>query len=292
VAHGNNSVLADRIALKLADYVVTESGFGADCGAEKLFDIVCRQSGLKVDCAVITLSIRALKLQGGAYEFRPGQKYDREKAEKLNMPALEKGCGNLRVHIENVRQFGIPVVVTINLFSGDHDEEIDFVRKYAVDNGAAFAVPIEAWASGGAGCTEAAEAIVKACDMPNNFHTLYPDDMTIKQKIETIATKVYRAEGVDYSPLAEKRIKLYEELGLGKLCINVAKTQYSITHDPNLLCVPPAHYRVPVRDVRCSAGAGFLYPLLGEMNTMPGLPKKAAFMDVDIDKDGKTVGLF
>ena len=292
VAHGNNSVLADRIALKLADYVVTESGFGADCGAEKLFDIVCRQSGLVVDCAVITLSIRALKMHGGAYVFRPGQKYDKANAEKMNLPALEKGCENLRVHIENVRQFGIPVVVTINLFSADHDEEIDFVRKYALDHGAAFAVPLEAWARGGDGCTEAAEAIVKACAMPNTFHTLYPDDMTIKQKIETIAAKIYRAEGVDYSPLAEKKIKLFEELGMGKLCINVAKTQYSLTHDPSLLGAPPAHYRIPVRDVRCSAGAGFLYPLLGEMNTMPGLPAKAAYMDVDIDANGKTVGLF
>jgi formate--tetrahydrofolate ligase len=291
VAHGNNSVLANFAALKLSDYVVTESGFGADCGAEKLFDIVCRQSGLKVDCAVITLSIRALKMHGGAYEFRPGQKYNKEQAEKVNMPALEKGCENLKVHIENMLSFGIPVVVTINLFSADTDKEIDFVRKYAVEHGANFAEPIEAWAKGGEGCTEAAKAIVKACDLPNKFHLLYPDDMTIKEKIETIATKIYRASGVDYSPEAEKKIKLYTDLGYGKLCVNMAKTHLSLSHDPNLKGAPK-NFRVPVRDVRASIGAGFLYPLLGDMRTMPGLPSRPAFYDVDIDKDGKTVGLF
>jgi len=292
VAHGNNSVIADRVALKLADYVVTESGFGADCGAEKLFDIVCRQSRLKVDCAVVTLSIRALKMHGGAYEFRPGQKYDKAGAEKVNMPALEKGCGNLRIHIENMREFGLPVVVTINLFSADQDEEIDFVRKYALDNGAAFAVPLEAWARGGAGCTEAAEAVVKACEMPNNFHQLYPDNIPIKEKIETIATKIYRAGGVDYSPLADRQIRMYEDIGLRRLCINMAKTQLSITHDPLIKGVPPPGYRITVRDVRASAGAGFLYPILGDMMTMPGLPTRPAFQDVDIDRDGKTIGLF
>jgi formate--tetrahydrofolate ligase len=291
VAHGNNSVLANLVALKLADYVVTESGFGADCGAEKLFDVVCRQSGLKVDCAVVTLSIRALKMHGGAFELRPGQKYNKELAEKVNMPALEKGCENLKVHIENMLSFGLPVVVTINMFTSDKKEEIEFVRKYALDNGANFAVPIEAWAKGGEGCTEAAEAIVKACDMPNKFHLLYPDNISIKEKIETIATKIYRADGVDFSSVAEKKIKLYTDLGYDKMCINVAKTHLSLSHDPNLKGVPK-NFRVPVRDIRASVGAGFLYPLLGEMRTMPGLPTRAAFMDVDIDRDGKTVGLF
>jgi formyltetrahydrofolate synthetase len=291
VAHGNNSVLADFVALKLADYVVTESGFGADCGAEKLFDIVCRQSGLKVDCAVITLSIRALKMHGGAYEFRPGQKYAKEEAEKENLPALEKGCENLRVHIENMKSYGIPVVVTINLFTADTDKETKFVQKYALDHGANFAVPIEAWAKGGAGCTEGAEAIVKACALPNNFHVLYPDDMPLEQKIETIATKIYRADGVDYSPLAKDQMKLYTSLGYDKLCVNMAKTHLSLSHDPNLKGVPK-NFRVPVREVRASVGAGFLYPLLGEMRTMPGLPSVPAFHAVDIDKDGKTVGLF
>ena len=291
VAHGNNSVLADMVALKLADYVVTESGFGADCGAEKLIDIVCRQSGLKVDAAVITCSIRALKMHGGAFVLKPGQKYDKELAEKENMPALEKGCENLKVHIENMLSFGIPVVVTVNRFTADKNKEIDFVCKYALDNGADSAVAIDPWAKGGDGCIAAAEAIVKACEKPNNFHFLYPDDLSIKEKIEIIATKIYRADGVDYSSLAEKRIKLYEKLGYDKLCINMAKTHLSLSHDPNLKGVP-RNYRIPVRDIRASVGAGFLYPILGNMRTMPGLPSTPAFMPVDIDKDGNIVGLF
>jgi len=291
VAHGNNSVLADIVALKLADYVVTESGFGADCGAEKLIDIVCRQSGLKLDAVVITCSIRALKMHGGAFVLKPGQNYDKELAEKENMPALEKGCENLRVHLENMLSYGIPVVVTVNRFTADKNKEVDFVCKYALDNGADSAVAIDPWAKGGHGCIEAAEAIVKACEKPSNFRFLYPDDLSIKEKIEVIATKIYRADGVDYSPLAEKRIKLYHKLGYDKLCINMAKTHLSLSHDPNLKGVPK-NYRIPVRDIRASVGAGFLYPILGNMRTMPGLPSQAAFIPVDIDESGRTVGLF
>ena len=291
VAHGNNSVLANLVALKLADYVVTESGFGADCGAEKLVDIVCRQSGIKLDTCVITCSIRALKMHGGAFELKPGQKYNKELAEKENMPALEKGCENLRVHLENMLSFGIPVVVTVNRFTADRDKEVDFVVKYARDHGAFAACCIDPWAKGGEGCIEAAEQIVKACEEPNNFHFLYPDEFSIKEKIETIATKIYRADGVDYSALSEKRIKLYTELGYDKLCINMAKTHLSLSHDPMLKGVPK-NYRIPVRDIKASVGAGFLYPLLGEMRTMPGLPSVPAFVPVDIDENGKTVGLF
>lgn len=291
VAHGNNSILADFVALKLADYVVTESGFGADCGAEKLIDIVCRQSGLKLDCAVITCSIRALKMHGGAFTMKPGQKLDAELSAKENMPALEKGCENLKVHIENMRNFGVPVVVTINTFTNDTSKEIEFVKKYATDHGANFAVAINPWAKGGEGCVEAAKAVVKACDMSNNFHFLYPDDMSIKEKIETIATKIYRADGVDYSTQAEKRIELYTKLGYDKLPVNMAKTHLSLSHDPNLKGAPKG-FRVPVRDIRASVGAGFLYPLLGTMMTMPGLSSQAAYMKVDIDEEGKTVGLF
>ncbi len=291
VAHGNNSVLADLMALKLADYVVTESGFGADCGAEKLIDIVCRQSGLKLDAVVITCSIRALKMHGGAFTLKPGQKYDKEAAGKENMPALEKGCENLRVHLENMISFGIPVVVTVNRFTSDRDREVDFVVKFAVEHGAFAACQIDPWAKGGQGCIEAAEAVVKACEEPNDFHLLYPDDIPIKEKIEIIATRIYRADGVDYSPIAEKRIKLYTELGYDKLCINMAKTHLSLSHDPALKGVPK-NYRIPVRDVRASLGAGFLYPLLGEMRTMPGLPSTPAFVHVDIDETGRTLGLF
>ncbi len=291
VAHGNNSVLANMVALKLADYVVTESGFGADCGAEKLVDVVCRQSGIKLDCIVVTCSIRALKMHGGAFVLKPGQKYNKELAEKENMPALEKGCENLKVHVENMLSFGVPVVVTINKFTADRDKEVEFVRKYALDNGANYAVPIDPWAKGGEGCIEAAEAIVKACEEPNNFRFLYPDDVSIKEKIETIATKIYRADGVDYSPLAESKIKLYTDLGYDKLCINMAKTHLSLSHDPELKCVPK-NFRVPIRDIRASVGAGFLYPLCGDMRTMPGLPSVPAFHAVDIDENGKTLGLF
>jgi formate--tetrahydrofolate ligase len=291
VAHGNNSVLADFVALKTADYVVTESGFGADCGAEKLIDIVCRQANLKLDCMVITCSTRALKMHGGAFVINPGQRLNTKLAAKENMPALEKGCENLKVHIENMRSFGIPVVVTINKFAYDREKEIDFVKNFAVDNGANFAIPIDPWAKGGEGCIEAAEALVKACDMPNDFHFLYPNDLSIKEKIEIIAKKIYRAGSVSYSPKAESRIELYTRLGYDKLPINMAKTHLSLSHDPKLKGVPKG-YRVPVRDIRASIGAGFLYPLLGEMRTMPGLPSHAAFMNVDIDKEGKTVGLF
>lgn len=291
VAHGNNSLLANMAALKLADYVVTESGFGADCGAEKLINIVCRQGNLKLDCIVITCSIRALKMHGGAFALKPGQKYDKELAAKENMPALEKGCENLKVHLENMLSSGAPVVVTVNRFTSDQDKEVDFVVKYAREQGANYAVSIDPWAKGGNGCIQAAEAIVKACEEPNNFHFLYPDDISIKEKIETIATRIYRADGVDYSPWAEQRIKLYTELGYDKLCINMAKTHLSLSHDPNLKGAP-RNFRIPVRDVRASVGAGFLCPLLGDMRTMPGLPSTPAFTSVDIDETGKTVGLF
>ncbi len=291
VAHGNNSVLANMAGLKLADYVVTESGFGADCGAEKLVNIVCRQSGLKLDAAVVTCTVRALKMHGGAFDLKPGRKYDRTLAEKENMPALEKGCENLRVHIENMKSFGIPVVVTVNRFTADRDSEVDFIVKYAQEHGAFAACPIDPWAKGGEGCTEAAGAVIKACDEPNDFKLLYPDDISIKEKIETVARNIYRAGGVEYSPLAEKKIKLYTKLGFDRLAINMAKTHLSISHDPNLKGAPKG-YIIPVKDIRASAGAGFLYPLLGDMRTMPGLPSTPAFHPVDIDEEGRTLGLF
>ena len=197
----------------------------------------------------------------------------------------------MKVNIENMLGFGIPVVVTINKFTDDKPEETELVRKFALDNSASFAVPIDPWAKGGDGCIEAAESVVRACELPNNFHFLYPDDASIEEKIETICRKIYRADGVDYSPQAKKRIKLYTKLGYGKLPINMAKTHLSLSHDPNLKGAPKG-FRVPVRDIRASVGAGFLYPLLGAMRTMPGLPSHPAFMDVDIDKDGKTLGLF
>ncbi len=293
VAHGNNSVLADMIALKLADYVVTESGFGADIGFEKLMDVKCRQSGIKVDCAVIVASIRALKMHGGGFLLKPGQKYSsvKELAETENLPALELGCDNLAKAISIVKTFGIPAVVAINKFTSDTDAEVELVRKKAIEAGAFGVALSEAWAKGGEGATELAEIVVKAVETPHEMKLLYPDDISIKEKIETIATKIYGASGVSYEPLAEERIKLYTSLGYDKLPINMAKTHLSISHDPNLKNVPKG-FILPIRDIRASVGAGFLYPLCGTMTTMPGLPSRPAFVDVDIDEEGKIVGLF
>ncbi|MBA7610735.1 Formate--tetrahydrofolate ligase [subsurface metagenome] len=293
VAHGNNSALADMVALKLADYVVTESGFGADCGFEKIVDVTCRQSDLKLDAAVIVASIRALKMHGGAFVLKPGQKYQTIKkfAETENMPALEKGCENLAKAIDIVKTFGVPAVIAINRFTPDTDAEIELVRRKALEAGAEEAVPVEVWAKGGEGGMKLAEAIVAACEKPNHFHFLYPDDIPIKEKIHTIATKIYGAKNVHYNSLAEERIKLYTKLGFDKLPINMAKTHLSLSHDPNLKGVPK-NFVLPVRDVRASIGAGFLYPLCGIFPTMPGLPSRPAAVDVDIDETGKTIGLF
>ncbi len=291
IAHGNNSIVADQVALKCGDYVVTESGFGADMGAEKMMDIKCRYSGFTPDCVVITSTIRALKMHGGAFEARPGKPLDEELVKKENMPALEQGTGNLVKQIENMKLFGVPVVVTINQRTTDTEAEIALVKKLADAAGVYACVPIDVWAKGGEGGKEAAQAIVEACDQPKNFKFLYELDEPIKAKIEAIATKIYGADGVDYSPLAEQKIKLYTEQGLDKLPICMAKTHLSLSHDPNLKGVPK-NYRLPVRDVKPSVGAGFLYPLCGEMRTMPGLPSVPAAVHVDIDENGRSMGLF
>jgi formate--tetrahydrofolate ligase len=290
IAHGNNSVVADQIALKLADYVVTESGFGADCGAEKFFNIKCRQGNLRPSCVVITLSIRALKMHGGVGNIRPGKPLPPEMLQE-NLPAVEAGCANLAKQIENMKLFGVPVVVSINRFTYDTDREVEAVRRQAVAAGAETAVPIDVWAHGGEGGLELAKAVVAACQKPSNFQFLYPLEASIKEKIETIATKVYGADGVDYSPVAEQKIKTFTAWGLDKLAICMAKTHLSLSHDSNLKNRPTG-FRVPVMDIRPSAGAGFLYPLLGTFTTMPGLPSEPAAVHVDIDATGKTVGLF
>ncbi|MDI6824863.1 MAG: formate--tetrahydrofolate ligase [Bacillota bacterium] len=291
IAHGNNSILADQIALKLADYVVTESGFGADIGAEKMFNIKCRYSGLKLNAAVVVCTVRALKMHGGAFRVRPGRPLDPEVIAKENMPALEKGCENLEKQIENVLMHGIPAVVAINRMTTDRDSEIELIRQKALAAGASDAVVSEVWAKGGAGGEHLARAVVKACEQPSNFHHLYPLDIPIKDKIEIIATRVYGADGVDYLPRAEQQIKLYTSLGYDKLPICMAKTHLSLTADPNIKGRPRG-FRVTVREVRASVGAGFLYPLLGEMSTMPGLPSEPAGQKVDIDEEGRVVGLF
>jgi formyltetrahydrofolate synthetase len=263
-------------------------------GGEKLINIVCRQSGLKLDAVVITCSVRALKMHGGAYDFRPGMEYGqvREKAEKENLPALVKGFENLKTHIENMHKFGLPIVVTINRFLSDTDREIDaLVQMVESETNVVRCVPIEAWSKGGDGCIQAAEAIVEACKRPNHFHLLYPDDYTIKQKIEVVCKEIYRADAVDYLPVAERKIKQFTELGWDKMPICMAKTHLSLSPDPNLKNVPHG-FRVIVRDIRASVGAGFMYPLLGEIMTMPGLGSKPSFQKIDIDPAGKIMGLF
>jgi len=291
IAHGNNSILADRIALKLADYVVTESGFGADCGMEKFMNIKCRVSGLKPNCVVIVASVRALKMHGGGPKVVAGKPLD-PAYQKEDLQLLEKGLPNLVQHIENARLFGVPVVVAVNKFTTDTAGEIEMIREAAGKAGAEGAYLSEVWAKGGAGGAELAEAIVAACEKKTNFQFLYPDDWPIKKKIETIATRIYRADGVDYEPEAERKIKLFTEMGLDKLPICMAKTHLSFSHDPALKGAPRG-FRLPVRDIRASAGAGFLYPLCGAMRTMPGLPTRPAFVDVDIDLEtGKVQGLF
>ena len=291
IAHGNSSILADMMALKLGEYTVTESGFGADCGAEKFLNIKCRYSGLKPNAIVIVATVRALKMHGGGFEFIPGQGVDKELMDKPNVEAVVKGCENLEKMIENMKMFGVPVVVAINNFTADAQEEIDAVRERAKAAGAEDAVVSEVWLKGGDGGTELAEAVVKAAEKPSEFKFLYPLDWPIKKKIETIAEKIYGADGVDYSAEAEKKIDLYNKQGFDKLPICMAKTHLSLSHDPNLKGRPTG-FRIPVRDVRASVGAGFLYPILGEMRTMPGLPKVPAGTKVDIDDDGNIVGLF
>lgn len=291
IAHGNSSVLADQIAIKLGDYVVTESGFGADCGAEKFMDIKCRYSGLKPDAVVIVATVRALKMHGGGFEFIPGQGVDKELMNRPNVEAVEKGCENLEKMIENMKLFGLPVVVAINNFDADTKEEIDVIKNEAKAAGAECAIVSNVWERGGEGGIELAEAVVKAAEKPTQFKFLYPLDWPMKKKIETIATKIYGADGVNYLPEAERKIDLYTKQGFDKLPICMAKTHLSLSHDPNIKGRPRG-YRIPIRDVRASVGAGFLYPLLGMMRTMPGLPKVPAGTNVDIDDEGNIVGLF
>ena len=290
IAHGNSSIIADRVALKLADYVVTESGFGADCGMEKFFNIKCRLSGLVPHCVVIVATVRALKMHGGGPRVVPGRKLDRAYTEE-NLELLKAGCCNLERHIKNARKFGVNVVVAVNKFTTDTEAEIETVKEAAVAAGADGAYLSDVWANGGDGGAELAEAVVEACEKPSDFRLLYPDEASIKGKIETIATEIYGADGVDYEPAAEAKIDLYTDMGLGHLPMCMAKTHLSFSHDPKLKGAPSG-WRLPIRDVRASAGAGFLYPLCGEMRTMPGLPTTPAFMDVDLADDGRVEGLF
>ncbi|MEX1038938.1 MAG: formate--tetrahydrofolate ligase, partial [Acidimicrobiia bacterium] len=290
IAHGNSSILADRVALSLGDYVVTESGFGADMGMEKFFDIKCRISGLRPDCVVMVATVRALKTHGGGPKVVAGRPLDSAYTEE-NLSLLEAGIPNLEAQIANARRFGVPVVVAINGFPTDTKAEHDLIERMATAAGAEAAVVTEHHSKGGAGALDLAEAVAHVADQPSEFEFLYPLDQSIKAKIETIATQIYGADGVEYSPTAERQISDYERAGYGALPICMAKTHLSISHDPSLKGAPSG-FTVPVREVRASVGAGFIYPLLGEMRTMPGLGAKPAFMQVDIDDDGNVVGLF
>jgi len=290
IAHGNSSIIADRLALKLADYVVTESGFGADCGMEKFMNIKCRYSGLKPDCVVIVCTVRALKMHSGRFKVVPGKPLDKGLVAE-NIPALIEGSSNLVKQIENIKLFGVPAVVAINRFTTDTEKEIETLKEIALKSGADDVDVSEVWEKGGEGGLSLAEKVIKQCEKKHNFRFLYPDEWSIKQKIETIATKVYGAAKVEYAPLAEEKIATYTDWGFGHLPVCMAKTHLSLSHDPNLKG-RPSGFTLPVRDVRLSAGAGFVYPLCGEMKTMPGLPTIPAGTKVDIDEEGRVVGLF
>ncbi len=291
IAHGNSSVVADRVALKVADYVVTESGFGADMGAEKFMNIKCRQSGLRPDAAGLVATIRALKSQSGNFKIVPGKPLP-DGIVKEDLKSLEAGIPNLTRHIKNTLSFGVPVVVAINVFGSESEKEIEMVRKASLAAGASDCVLSEVFAKGGEGGAAFAKALVKACEEPKRqFKLTYGNDEPIKKKVEAIATKIYGAKDVEYEPQATKRIKQFEDAGFGNLPVCMAKTQYSFSHDPKLLGAPSG-WTLPIKDARLSAGAGFVYLLCGDMMTMPGLGKTPGGQNIDINENGEIVGMF
>jgi len=282
IAHGCNSIMATKTALKLADYVVTEAGFGADLGAEKFFDVKCRYGGLKPAAAVIVATVRALKMHGGV---------PKSDLATENIEALRKGFANLEKHIENVGKFGVPAVVAINVFPTDTQAELDTLFELCRNAGAEVAIS-EVWAKGGEGGKELAQKVLDTIEKkPSNFKVLYDLDLPVKEKIEIIAKEIYGADGVNYTDSALKEIARYEEMGYGKLPVVMAKTQYSLSDDPTKLGRPTG-FKITVREVRLSAGAGFLVAITGSIMTMPGLPKKPAAFNIDIDENGKITGLF
>lgn len=290
VAHGNSSILADLIGVKTAEYVMTESGFGADIGAEKFFNIKCRYSGLTPDACVIVTTIRALKSHSGKYKIIAGKPLPPEMLEN-NVADIEAGASNLRKQIENVRIHGVTPVVAINAFESDHTDEIEAVKRIAIESGALGAAVSTHWADGGKGAVELAEMVIAAAEQPSEFKFLYDLNQPIKSKIETIAQKIYGAVDVWYEPFADQQIKAYEENGFGGLPICMAKTHLSLSHDPKLKGAPTG-FTLPIREVRASVGAGFIYPICGDMRTMPALPEHPAAEQVDIDEHGNIVGLF
>ena len=282
IAHGCNSVRATKTALKLADYVITEAGFGADLGAEKFLDIKCRMAGLKPAAVVVVATIRALKYNGGV---------DKKELGAENLDALKKGIVNLEKHIENLKQFGVPVVVTLNKFVSDTEAELDFVKDFCEERGCDFELA-EVWEKGGLGGEALAKKVISTIESkPSNYAPIYQDELSIKDKIKTICTKIYGADGVDFAPAANKMIKKLEDLGFGEFPVCMAKTQYSLSDNAELLGRPEG-FRVTVREAYVSAGAGFVVVLTGNIMTMPGLPKTPAAYNIDVDDDGNIVGLF
>lgn len=281
IAHGCNSVRATKLALKLADYCITEAGFGSDLGAEKFFDIKCRYAGLKPSCVVVVATCRALKYNGGV-----------PKAETVNenLEALKKGIVNLGVHIENMRKYKVPVVVAINRFLTDSQAELDFIKEYCIEKGADFALS-DVFANGGEGGKELALKVVEACEKSSDFTPIYSDELTIRQKVETVAKEIYRADGVNFTKAAEKALMEIVSLGGDKLPVCIAKTQYSLSDDPTLLGAPTG-FTITVRDLKLSNGAGFVVVYTGDIMTMPGLPKAPAAQRIDVDKQGVISGLF
>ena len=290
IAHGNSSIIADRIALKLGDFVVTESGFGADMGWEKFANIKCRRSGLRPDVAVLVATVRALKMHSGEFSVKAGKPLD-EALTQENLEAIRRGARNLTKQIQNVRAFGTEVVVAINRFPTDTEGELKLVRDLALEAHAAGAVVSDVHAKGGDGGTALAEKVAEVADRSNHFKFLYPLDAPIKEKIHTIATAMYGAESVDYAQPAQRQIEWLTENGYGDLPICMAKTPLSLSHDPALKG-RPAGFQVPVREVLASTGAGFIIPVCGNIMLMPGLPSVPGATKIDIDDEGKTVGLF
>lgn len=281
IAHGCNSVRATRLALKLGDYCITEAGFGSDLGAEKFLDIKCRCAGLAPNAIVIVATCRALKYNGGVPKAEVGNS---------NLEALKKGIVNLGVHIDNMRKFGVPVVVAINKFTTDTEEELEFIRQYCGEKGADFATA-EMFAKGGEGGRELAQRVVDACEKESSFKPLYALDLTVKEKVKKIAQEIYRADDVVFTPQAEKALAKIVELGGDRLPVCIAKTQYSLSDNPALLGAPTGH-TITVRDVKLSNGAGFVVIYTGNIMTMPGLPKVPAAERIDVDENGKISGLF
>ncbi len=290
IAHGNSSVLADLIGIKAADYLITESGFGADIGAEKFFNIKCRVSGLKPDAAVIIATVRALKMHTGRYKIVPGKPLDAALIEE-NVAAVEEGGVNLIKQIENVRRHGVTPVVAVNRFPTDSPKELEAIKEIAIAAGAYGAAIATHWAEGGAGAVELAEMVAGAAEEPSEFHFLYPVDWPIKKKIEILAKEIYGAASVSYERLAETQIRRFERNGFGNLPICMAKTHLSLSHDAKVKGRPTG-YVFPIREVRAAVGAGYIYPIAGAVRTMPGLPSYPAAENVDIDENGNVVGLF